>query len=485
MSASPSRLSTQAVQSTFWAYGSFVSGKLLVFVSTIILARILVPEHFGLMAICLIAIQYLDILNGFGVGSALIQRRDRIEEAANAALVVGTLSGLGLFALAWVFAPALATFFREDDVTSLFRTLAIVIPISAIGAVPSALIQRSLRFKAKFVPDMGRSLAKGSLSIVLAWQGFGVWSLVYGQIAGEVVATVILLILARWRPTLKFDREVTRGILKFGGNIIGVGIAGALVTNVDYLLVGRILGAAALGYYTIAYRIPELVIRNTNFVIARVAFPLLSQVQADADRLRHVYGTMLRYVSIFAFPAGVGLALVAPAFIHTFYTSRWESSIPVMQLVAIALAVSAVGHLPGIIYKAINRPEILNQLSFLKLIATVLVLWFAIRWGITGVAAGQVALAAVFVVVDSIVVSRVLGFPARRMIQAITPALIATGAMALVAGSLILVTPDEGAIALALLIGVAVAVYGAVLLLVSRETLMKARVVVRSAVARS
>lgn len=485
MSTTPESLSTQAVRSTFWAYASFASGKLLVFISTIILARLLVPEHFGLMAICLIAIQYLDILNSAGVGSALIQRRDRIEEAANAALAIGVMSGTLLFGVAWVSAPLLAAFFREDDVTTLFRALAIVIPISSIGAVPSALIQRSLRFKAKFVPDIGRSIAKGSLSILLAWQGFGVWSLVYGQIAGEIVATVVLLILARWRPTLVFDRQVTGQILRFGGHIISVGIVGALVTNVDYLVIGRVLGAAALGYYTIAYRIPELVIRNTNFVIARVAFPLLSQVQTDLPRLRHVYGSLLRYISIFAFPAGAGLALIASPFVHTFYSARWEEAIPVMQLIAVALAISAIGHVPGIIYKAIGRPEILNQLSIAKLVVTVGVLSVSIRWGIVGVALGQVLLAIVFVAVDGFVVARILEFPMRRMATAVAPAFVATAAMGAIGGTVALIAQPEGFRALILLIPVSVVVYASALLILSRDTILKARTVLRATMARA
>ena len=407
-------LSKQAVQSTVWAYGSFVSGKLLVFVSTIILVRLLLPSEFGLVGYCLIAMQYLDILNGFGVGHALIARREQVEEAANAAIIIGLASGLLLFGVAWVSAPWLAVFFEEDRVTNLFRALAIVIPISAVGAVPSALIQRSLRFKAKFIPDIGRSIAKGAFSIVLAWQGFGVWSLIIGQIAGEVVATIVLFALAGWRPTRKLDRQVTRDVMGFGSHIISIGIAGAIISNLDYLLVGKVLGAAALGFYTFAYRIPELVIRNTNFVIGKVAFPLLAQVQSDAHEMRLAYGTMLRYVALFTIPSGIGLALIAPLFVDSFFPDRWEPATPVMQLISISLAISSIGHLPGIIYKAINRPKILNQLSVIKLVATGGLLWYCIRWGIVGVAAGQVALAVLFVAIDMIVVARVLGFRRSR-----------------------------------------------------------------------
>jgi lipopolysaccharide exporter len=300
-----------------------------------------------------------------------------------------------------------------------------------------------------------------------------------------VVATVLLLYLARWRPTLRFDRQVTREMLGYGGHIISIGIAGALITNVDYLIVGRVLGAAALGYYTLAYRIPELIIRNTNYVIARVAFPLLSQVQADAQQLRSAYANLLRYVSLFTIPAGIGLALVAPLFIHTFYTSRWEPAIPVMQLIALALAISSIGHLPGVIYKSINRPGILNRLSLVKLVVTVAVLLVCVRWGITGIAAGQVALAVLFVAIDTLVVSRVLEFTTEEFLRALSPSLAASGVMAVAVLALGLVVPLEGVAGLLLVIAIAMAVFAAVLAVVSRETVTRARTVVRSAFVRA
>ncbi len=478
-------LSRQAVQSTAWAYGSFVSGKFLVFISTIILARLLLPSEFGLMGYCIIAIQYLDILNGFGVGQALIARREQVEEAANAAIVVGFVSGMLLFGLAWFSAPFLAAFFEDDRITTLFRALAIVIPISAVGAVPSALIQRGMRFRAKFVPDIGRSVAKGLISIVLAWQGFGVWSLIVGQIAGEVAATVTLFALARWRPTRRFDRRVTRDVMGFGSHIISIGIAGAIMMNFDYLLVGKVLGATALGLYTFAYRIPDLVIRNSNVVVGKVAFPLLAHVQSSPEELRLAYGTLLRYVSLFTIPAGIGLALIAPRFVDVFFPDRWAPATTVMQLIALSLAISSIGHLPGIIYKAINRPEILNWMSIVKLIATVGVLWYCVGWGIEGVAAGQVGLAVFFVVIDMVVVARVLGFGGMAMLKAIAPSLASTQVMA---GTVVLLDrglAPEGIGGLLAIVAIAVAVYGAALATVSNETVTSARKVVRSAMART
>jgi O-antigen/teichoic acid export membrane protein len=479
-------ISKHAVQNTFWAYMSFLLGKGLTFVATIILARLLAPEQFGLMGYCLIAIQYLDILNTFGMDTALISRRDKLEPAANAAFMVSIGMSVLLFGLAWFSAPVIAAFFDEARVIELFRLLAFVLPISALAMVPRAMIKRNLRFKAKLIPDIGHNLAKGLASILLAWSGFGVWSLIWGQLIGEVVSTLALWWVARWRPTFQFERQVTREMLSFGGHMISVGLVGALRNNIDYLFVGRVLGAAALGYYTIAYRIPELVIRNLNFVVGNVAHPLLARLQADSQHLRSVYFSYIRYISLFTFPAGVGIALTADPFIRFFYTSKWEAAIFPMQCVALALAIASVGHVPGVLYKAVNRPEILNQTTLVKMPVTIAALWYATGWGINGVAASQVALAIFYVVLDSVVVSRIIEFRMGAFFKALAPALAGSAVMA---AALVLVNESvspTGLAGLITLIIVGLASYLGTLAFVSRETVAQAyTVVMRAAVARS
>jgi O-antigen/teichoic acid export membrane protein len=479
------RMSKQAVQNIFWAYVSFIFGKGLTFVTTIILARLLAPEQFGLMGYALIAIQYLDILNTFGLDVAVISRRDRVEEAANAAFIISFLMSGLLVGLAWFGAPAIAAFFDEPRVVELFRTLAIVLPLSALSMVPQAMIKRELRFKAKLIPDVGRSLAKGGCSIVLALTGFGVWSLVWGQIAGEAVSTIILWIVARWRPTLRFDRQVTGEMFTFGLHMISVGLGGALRNNVDYLLVGRLLGAAALGYYTIAYRIPELIIQNVNYVVSNVAHPLIARLQSDKQQLHEVYFTYIRYISLFTFPAGVGIALVSAPFIRVFYTSKWDLAIVPMQAVAIALAISSIAHVPGVLYKAINRPEILNKIMLIRLPVAIGAVWYATRWGINGVAISQVFLALFYIAVDSFIVNRLVRFSLRELVKALTPALIGSGAMVIALGLTIIYLIPDGVFGLILMVLIGLTTYASTLALVSRETVSQAYTVLRGAAARS
>ncbi len=431
-SSTPENISKEAVRGTFWNYLSFASGKLLNFVTTLILARLLAPEEFGVVAYCTIAIQYIDIINSAGIDSALIARREKLEEAANSAFIANIILGVVSFGTVWVTAPAIAAFFKEPQVTGLLRLLALALPISGFSLVPSALIWRGLKFRTKLIPDVARSFTKGLISIILALAGYGAWSLIWGQLAGELAGAILYWVLAGWRPTWKFEREAARDVATFGGHIILVEIAGQLRNNIDYIIVGRILGKTMLGIYTLAYRIPELAIRSFDRVVGGVSFPLLAQVQSNRETLKATYLGYIRYTSLFTFSIGAGIAIISAPFVHTFLSSDWQETALPMALIAIALAISSVGHIPGIFYKAIGRPDILNRLSMIKIPVILIIIWVATRWGIVGVAYGQILFAVFAMVFDSIIVSQIIHFNIYETVKALIPASICTGSMALI-----------------------------------------------------
>ncbi len=477
-------LTHQTLHGIFWSYLSFVGGKGLAFVTTVILARLLSPAEFGIMSYCLIAIQYLDILNMGGFDSALISRKDDIDEAANAAFFSSLVMGLIWFAIAWFGSPLVADFFRAGEITWTLRILALCLPIAGLGLVPDAIMQRGLRFRTRLIPDLGRNLAKGLVSIVMAVTGFGVWSLIGGQIASELSGTALSWRLANWKPAWRFKRSVTRAVWMFGLNIILLDLAGAFHNNVDYLLVGRFLGAAALGYYTMAFRIPELIIRSLNMVVGRVSFPVLAQTQADPERMRKFYFGYIRYLALFVYPIGFGLALTAPVSIPFFLSSKWQPAVIPTALISVALAVSAVGYVPGVLYKAIGRPEILNKLAVVKLPCAVLILWIATRWGINGVAAGQIAIAVINILVDSLMANRIMHYSFRDLAQALWPGLSSALLMSVVLWWLWRTYSFDGFPGLALMVVVGAVVCLLGLFLFSRQTVIEGLAILQGLISR-
>ena len=204
------------------------------------------------------------------------------------------------------------------------------------------------------------------------------------------------------------------------------------MAQADYLFVGRILGTAALGYYTLAYRLPQFVIGSFMAIVGKVGMPILSRTQQDASELRRVFLLYLRYVGVFAFPAGAGMALLADLIIEVFYTGKWALSIDPLRILAIALAIGPVSFLPGILYKAVNRPDILTRLATVKVPFAVAALWLGTRGGIQGVALAQLAVVLFAVILDSFMVRRVVSVRFLHMWSSLLPALGATLGMTLV-----------------------------------------------------
>lgn len=464
-------LKQETINGVFWSYLSFFGGKVLTFLSTIILARLLLPEEFGLVGYCLIAIQYLDILNSAGINTSLIAQRDKLEEATNAAFVGNIVLGVVSFGLTWVLAPIIADFFNTNEIIPVLRLLGLSLPLSGLGMVPDTLLQRHLRFRTRLVPEVGKNLLKGLVSIVLAWLGMGIWSLVWGQLAGIFAGTVLAWLLAGWKPTWRFHSETSTRVMTYGLNIVILEFIGAFRSNVDYLLVGRLLGAAALGYYTMSYRIPELLIRSLNIVVGKVSLPAMAIAQMERQQMRSFYFSYIRYISLFVFPVSVGIAITTPIFVPLFLSTKWTPAIVPTMLIAFAMGISAMSFIPGILYKAIGKPEMLIKLNVVKVPLTVLILWYATRWGINGVAAGQVAVSMIALSIDMLTANYVMRYSIRDLLQALAPTFFSAFVMGIALWGLLRLTLFSGLLGLVLLIVAGALIYFAMLWWVKREVI--------------
>ena len=331
-----------------------------------------------------------------------------------------------------------------------------------------------MQFRKKLIPDVSRTFVKGAISIGLALMGWGVMSLVWGQILGEIVAVILSWTLVEWRPTWKFDDQVTREVMIFGAHIIVIEFVGALRSNVDYLVIGRVFGATALGLYTMAYRFPELAIQSMNHVVGRVSFPLLSAVQSDKESLSEFFFGYIRHISLFTFPVGFGIALISNLFVKIFLSEHWNQAILPMALISIALAISSVGYVPGVLYKAMNRPEILQRIALIRLPFIVGIVLFATRWGLVGVALGQIVFAIFSVVLDGVVISRIVNFRFIKLVQSIAPAAAATTLMVVVLIFFQLAFAPSNVLGLTALVLAGVITYLAGLSIVNRTILVQA-----------
>lgn len=402
-------LGTAAARAVIWNYVSFAAGKLLVLVTMAILARLLTPEDFGVVGFATVAVAYLAVLKDLGLGGALIQRKEDIDESAETVFAFNLVTGVVLTALCFVGAPLVAGFFREPLVVPLLRVLSLTFVLEALGSVQLVLLRKNMDFKRKLIPDVGRSIVKGAVSIAAAAAGLGVWALVWGQLAGVVASVILAWTVFPWKPRVRVHRRLVRPLARFGGPLIVTDIQFAIWSNLDYLVVGRLLGDVALGIYTLAYRLPELLIQSVWRVLGGAIFPLFSKLQDQPALLRRGFLATIKYTQVLVVPMCVGLFITAEPAVRALFGEQWDQAIPVLQVMCVFSLLGSIGVNAGDVYKALGRPGILAKLAGLELLVLIPALMVGARFGIVGVAWAHAGVAALDTVVRLAVANRMVG----------------------------------------------------------------------------
>ncbi len=418
----------------FWASSSFLMGKLLVFGSIVVLARLLAPRAFGAVALVVSTVTVLEILGTLGLTSALIFEERDWAAGANLCFWVTLATSLLETALAWVLAPALAGFFHEPALAAMLRVLGFSLPLTALGTTHDTLLRRGLQFRRKLVPDVAQAAAKGGAAIALAALGFGAWSLIWGQVLGTLVVSAVLWGVQPWRPAWpplrRRDRAVARRMTAYAKHIYLLDGSSVLLSNLDTLTIGRMLSDFWLGFYTLAFRLPEVVLFSLLNVISRVVFPAFSRLQGERARMRATVLQTARYTALLTLPMAAGLALLAQPIVYGIYGWHWEPSIRVLQVLALYAALRCLTHNFGDGYKAMGRPDILAKMTVALWLLLPPALALGARWGgIVGVAWGQVAARVVISVLHVYLVGRFLEISLADLWRCFRPAIEATAAM--------------------------------------------------------
>jgi len=478
-----------AARGAAWNLLTFGLSKGVLLVTTIVLARILRPEDFGLLALALVVILYLDVLGDIGVGAAVIFRPERTVESAqrtaSTAVSLAAATGLLLTGATVLAAPAVARLFDEPELTGVVRVIALAFLLRMLGTVHRSKLEKDMQFARRVVPEVTGTVVKGGLSIGLALGGLGVYSLAWGQVAGALTTTCLYWLLAGWRYRPAFDRSVVRDLLRFGIPVTLLGLLSAVSQTLDQLIIGARLDAEALGQYAIAYRLPELFLLHFVFLVSGSLFPAYARASDAPDVLRRGFRSALRMVSLVTVPVGLGLALVAADLVPVLFGPQWDRAVPVAQLLAITAMLRTLSFNVGDVYKAVGRVGVLNRLAVLNIVVTAPVLWLLAPGGIVAVAAGLLALAGAMTVLRFAVASRLMAVPVRDLLRDLLPATAAGAGMSLavlVATALLQDLP--AAARLLALVVVGALSYVAVLFLTSRSTLSQVLSVAQAAAGR-
>ncbi len=225
-------------------------------------------------------------------------------------------------------------------------------------------------------------------AIFFAWKGYGAWCFVYGSLAEQLSITVLLYWYTRWTPGVNFQWQTFKELLGFGGNVLGTRIVGYLNANAPYFIIGKVLGAALLGYYSLAYQLIDYPVQRITKNVLKVMFPAFSRLQDDADHYRRLYLRTLYYTTLVTFPIFAGLVLIAPEFVHFVYGSKWEAAVVPLKILALVGLTRSLWTTASVVFLSRGKPHIEFRINLVFSLVLIPVLYLSTRFGIEGVALG-------------------------------------------------------------------------------------------------
>lgn len=419
-------LKQKAVKGVIWSAIENWGSRVISFVVFLLLARLLEPKTFGLVALSSVFFAFMQVFLDQGFGQAIVQRKEVDREHLDTAFWTNITIALLLLGISVAGAGFIATLFKEPQLTPIIRWLSLSFVFAALNSVQSAILSRQLAFKTLSLRTLVATFAGGVVGVVMALLGFGVWSLVGQQIANGLAGVVVLWSTTDWRPGFKFSKKHFRELFSFGINVVGIKALNFLNRRSDDLLIGYFLGSVALGYYTVAYRILLMVNQLMVGTIQKTAMPVFSRLQSEPERLRQAFYTAIALTTLLAFPVFLGLSALAPELVVVMFGEEWKASIPVMQILNLIGLLYAGFNYNNPLIMALGKPGLGLGLSSVQAIGNVIGFAIAVRWGIVAVAAAYVIRAYLTAPVTLWIVNKLIPINFRTYLSQYTAPLIAS-----------------------------------------------------------
>lgn len=412
MGRSDGSLQHKALRSGIWVGVSSVGIAVLTFARGIIMARLLTPEIFGLMAVSLMATRLIEIFTETGFGAALIHRQQRFEEARDTAFTMMVLRGFGLALISLAIAPFVAWFYEEPSLRAVVSVVGLSFIMLGFQNINTVALQKELDFKRLTYMELTGSVLSFAANVALAYWLRSVWALVLGQLATSAITSILSFVMVPARVRFRLDKEMAKELYRYGRFITGLAIVVFFSRELDSAVIGKLLGMETLGYYVAAYTLANIPSTYLSKVVARVMFPMFSKLQHDGDTLRSEFGRGIRLITTLAVPVSVVMIVLAPEIVSALYGGRWAAAAAPLRVLAVFGCFRALWLLNGYLYNAIGKPQIDFSMSLARLVAMGVLLYPLTRaYGTVGAALATTIPMALQFVAGMFLSQRFIGAP--------------------------------------------------------------------------
>jgi lipopolysaccharide exporter len=426
-----------------WSVAAFVASKAVSLISILVLARLLTVDEFGVVAAVAAYIALIELGSDLGMKPTIVYEQEQgISERVHTAFTLNLMSAIALTGLGVLLAPVVAGFFGVPDDAGLFRLGALSLLLTGLGNIHDGLLLRDMTFARRIRPQVARDLVRVAVAVALALAGLGAAAVVLGFLAGSATWTVWQWFLTPLRPRLTYDGAIARSMLAYGAAAASLQVLATINSRLDVVVIGHLLDTRALGIYSIAYRLPEVLLASVAYTLGVVAFPALArQRAADHEPLAAATLQLLRYMALYALPVAGGLAVLSVPIVELLFSHKWHDAAGLLVPIAAAAVVYTVVFPLGDLLKAVGRQATIVAINVLVIPIMIAACVLAAPFGVLAVSWALVGVAVTFSGMMSFAVGRVLQLPARAFAGAYGPGLSACAGVLVAAGAVRLTWP--------------------------------------------
>lgn len=415
-----------------WKFGERIAAQLVTFIVSIVLARLLSPDDYGIISIVTIFITLANVFVVSGFGNSLIQKKDADNRDFSSVFYFNIIFSMILYIILFITSPYISKLYHMEILTPVLRVLGIRIILSGVNSVQQAYVSRKMMFKKFFLSTLIGTILSGVVGIVMAYSGFGVWALVGQYLINTTVDTIVLWFTVKWRPEFIFSIESMRKMFNYGWKILVSSLLDTGYNQLTGLIIGGFYNSTDLAYYNRGQQYPNLIVENINSSINSVLFPAISREQDNKERVRNITRRAIRTSSYIMWPMMIGLGVVAKPLISLMLTDKWLPCVPFLQIACFTYAFWPIhtSNLQAI--KALGRSDIFLRLELIKKILGILIIVIVMNNGVMAIAISSIFITIISSFINAFPNKKLLNYRYIDQIKDILPSMIASIFMGIV-----------------------------------------------------
>ncbi len=417
-------LRKQATTGLIWTYAQQLGNQLVGFTVSLILARLLLPAEFGLIGMIAVFVSIGNTLLKGGLTQSLIRSKELDQVDYSTVFYFNLASSIIVYIIIYFLAPSIARFYDQEILTNLIRVYCISFMIAAFSAVQLVRLTKKMDFKTQTLVAIPSTLIGGIVGIVMAYNGYGVWSLVWSYLISTLGTAVQLWTYSKWTPSLVFSKEKFYEHLNFGYKLTLAGLLNTIFSNIYLIIIGKYFSAAQVGFYTRAEIMKQLPVANISDALSRVTYPLFASIQDDAERLKRVYKQIMKMVIFIIAPILVILAVLAEPTFRFLFTEKWLPAVPYFQILCITGILHPIHSYNLNILNVKGRSDLFLKLEVINKVLIIIVVFITVQFGIMALLYGQVLISVISFAINTHYSGKLINYKGLEQIKDVTPAIL-------------------------------------------------------------